>query len=123
MSAEENKKRIVVWFSCGAASAVAAKMTVEKYGDEYIIDIVNNPVDEEDEDNKRFLQDVSKWVGHPIVEAKNTEIGHTSAVKVWEDRRYMSGIKGAPCTVLLKKSARHEYECLVDIDYHVLGFT
>jgi PP-loop superfamily ATP-utilizing enzyme len=27
-------KRVLVWFSCGAASAVAAKLAVEKYGDQ-----------------------------------------------------------------------------------------
>ena len=26
------KETIAVWFSCGAASAVAAKKTIEKYG-------------------------------------------------------------------------------------------
>ena len=37
-------KTIVVWFSCGAASAVAAKLTVEKYGKHNNILIVNNPI-------------------------------------------------------------------------------
>ena len=38
---------IAVWFSCGAASAVAAKLNVEGYGDTHNILIVNNPVKEE----------------------------------------------------------------------------
>lgn len=117
------KKVIAVWFSCGAASAVAAKLTIEKYGKDYDVFIINNPVDEEDSDNIRFMTDVSKWIGYPIYQALNSEIGHTSAVKVWEDRKYMSGIKGAPCTVLLKKAARHQYELKNKIDFHVLGFT
>lgn len=37
---------IAVWFSCGAASAVAAKRAVELYGDQ--VRVVNNPVIEED---------------------------------------------------------------------------
>jgi hypothetical protein len=49
---------IVVWFSCGAASAVAAKKTIELYGETNIIRIVNNPIKEEHEDNQRFLKDV-----------------------------------------------------------------
>jgi len=44
-------KIIVVWFSCGAASAVAAKKTIEKYGSSNTIRIVNNPIKEEHEDN------------------------------------------------------------------------
>jgi hypothetical protein len=119
----EKRGLIVVWFSCGAASAVAAKMTIDKYGHEYEVRVVNNPVDEEDDDNKRFLVDVSKWLGVPIVTAKNEELGHTSANQVWEDRKYMSGIKGAPCTTLLKKVARYLYESANKIDFHVLGFT
>lgn len=116
-------KIIVVWFSCGAASAVAAKKTVEKYGKNNIILIVNNPIDEEDADNKRFLKDIEKWIGLPIILAKNTKIQTTSVIEIWNRRKYMSGIKGAPCTLLLKKEARYEFELNHNIDYHVLGFT
>jgi hypothetical protein len=38
------KETIAVWFSNGAASAVAAKMTVEKYGRIHNIIIVNTPI-------------------------------------------------------------------------------
>lgn len=48
------KPIIAVWFSCGAASAVAAKLTVEKYGETHKVLIVNNPVKEEHEDNLNF---------------------------------------------------------------------
>jgi hypothetical protein len=117
------KTIIAVWFSCGAASAVAAKKTIEIYGRYHEIVIINNPVDEEDSDNKRFLLDVSKWLGRDIIEAKNDYLGTTSAVKVWDDRKYMAGIKGEPCTMLLKKAARQQYEATHNIDWHVLGFT
>ena len=40
-------KDIVVWFSCGATSAVAAKVTIEKYGKDNNVRIVNNPIKEE----------------------------------------------------------------------------
>ena len=40
-------KDIVVWFSCGAASAVAAKVTLDKYGQDNNVRIVNNPIKEE----------------------------------------------------------------------------
>lgn len=46
---------IAVWFSCGAASAVAAKRTIERYGSIATIRVVNNPVEEEDADNRRFF--------------------------------------------------------------------
>lgn len=42
-----NGQVIAVWFSCGAASAVVAKKTIEKYGDTNRIRIINNPIKDE----------------------------------------------------------------------------
>lgn len=114
---------IVVWFSCGAASAVAAKKTIEKYGHSHAIRIVNNPVLEEDEDNIRFRNDVEKWLGLPIETAINSKYPNCSAESVWVARKYMSGLRGAPCTVELKKEARYQWETINTPDWHVLGFT
>lgn len=116
-------RTIVVWFSCGAASAVAAKLTLEKYGGENRVLIVNNPVKDEDEDNVRFKDDVSKWLGSPIIEAVNPEFPNASICEVFDKRKYMSGVKGAPCTMLLKKEARYFFERTTEVDFHVLGFT
>lgn len=113
---------IVVWFSCGAASAVAAKLTLEKYPNE-IIRVVNNPIKEEHPDNMRFLKDVEKWIGREIEFALNPKFPKSSCVEVWEKRRYMSGVGGAPCTLELKKRARQEWEKDNNPDWHVLGFT
>jgi len=114
---------IVVWFSCGAASAVAAKKTIDKYGNDYNILIVNNPVKEEHPDNIRFKNDVSKWLQYPIIEATNKEFPNCSIVEVFEKRKYMGGLHGAPCTMLVKKEARYQFELKYNIDFHVLGFT
>jgi hypothetical protein len=123
MSDITKKQTIAVWFSCGAASAVAAKLTLDKYKDTHNVLIINNPVNEEHEDNWRFLLDVQKWLNHEIIFATSSEAGTTSAVDVWEKRKYMAGNKGAPCTMLLKKGARKEFEIKNKIDWHVLGFT
>lgn len=117
------KEMIVVWFSCGAASAVAAKLTLDQYGDTCNVRILNNPILEEDEDNSRFLKDVEKWLGVAIERVTNSKYPTCSAVDVWEKRQYMSGVAGAPCTLELKKVARHQFEMDNDIDWHVLGFT
>jgi len=114
---------IAVWFSCGAASAVAAKKTLERYGDICTVRIINNPVVEEDPDNLRFLKDVSNWLGQEIEIAKNESYPSCSAVDVWGDRRFMSGPAGAPCTMILKKQARHQWERDNKHDFIVLGFT
>lgn len=116
-------KHIAVWFSCGAASAVAAKLTLDHYGNDNKISIVNNPIEEEHEDNQRFLKDVEQWLGHEITFATRKKYPNQSCQDVWEDRRYMSGVAGAPCTMELKKRARQEWEEVHKPDYTVLGFT
>lgn len=116
-------KMIAVWFSCGAASAVAAYKTIEKYGSTHTIRIINNPVIEEDSDNIRFLKDVEKWLGVEVETARNPKFPDNSAVSVWDKRKFMSGVAGAPCTTELKKNARYLWEKENKPDYHVLGFT
>lgn len=113
---------IAVWFSCGAASAVAAKKTLELYPDEDVR-ILNNPIAEEHEDNRRFLKDVEQWLGVEIEIVRSKKYPRQSCVEVWEDRKYMSGVAGAPCTGELKKKARQEWEAENKPDWTVLGFT
>lgn len=117
------KQTIAVWFSCGAASAIAAAKTLELYSSTHIVRIINNPVIEEDPDNRRFLLDIQDWLNHPIETAINPDYTHCSAEKVWDKRRFMSGPLGAPCTIELKKRARQHWEATNHCDWHVLGFT
>jgi len=116
-------KDIVVWFSCGAASAIAAKLTLDKYGKDNNVRIVNNPIKEEHEDNLRFLKDVEKWIGKDIEFATNSKFPNASCKEVWDWKKFMSGPMGAPCTKFLKKNARQEWEKNNHCDYLVLGFT
>lgn len=115
--------RIAVWFSSGAASAVAAKKIVERYHNFAEVRIVNNPVKEEEEDNLRFLKDVEHWLGIEIESALNSKYPNASAVEVWDTRKFMSGPQGAPCTLELKKKARQQWEEIHKPHWHVLGFT
>jgi hypothetical protein len=105
-------KHIAVWFSCGAASAVAAKLTLSRYGKTNKVSIINNPIKEEHSDNQRFLVDVEKWLGQKIEVAVRSKYPDQSCEEVWADRRFMSGPLGAPCTQELKKKARQEWENL-----------
>lgn len=116
-------KKIVVWFSCGAASAVAAKLTLDVYGKNNEVIICNNPIQEEDSDNLRFLKDFEKFIGQEIISVRSKKYPSQSCVEVWDDRRYMSGVAGAPCTGELKKKARQQWEKENPHDYIVLGFT
>lgn len=114
--------RIAVWFSCGAASAVALKLTVDRYGVERVL-ALNTPIAEEHPDNRRFLADVAAWVGIPIQEVIHPDFPSSSCVEVWDKRSFMSSPYGAPCTLILKKQARQEWEKANPVDWHVLGFT
>lgn len=113
---------IAVWFSKGAASAVAAHLALVKYGRDNVR-IVNNPIIEEDSDNDRFMADVQRYLNHPIEVATNSKYPAGSAEEVWRKRRFMSGPRGAPCTTELKKGARYEWQKIHQPSHHVLGFT
>jgi hypothetical protein len=116
-------KEISVWFSCGAASAVAAKRTVEIYGDKNNVRVLNSPIKEEHEDNRRFLRDCQDWIGREIEEVVHPQHLHCSAEEIWKGRKYISGPAGAPCTMLLKREARQLWERHNVSDHLVLGFT
>lgn len=116
-------KTIAVWFSCGVASAVAAKLTIEKYGNTNKILIVNNPVVNEHYDNQRFLNDIEKWLNVKIIKAINSKFPSADIIDVFDKIKYISGVAGASCTKHLKKEARYQFEKENNIDYHVIGFT
>lgn len=118
----QKEQTISVWFSCGAASAVAAKKTIEKYSSTHNIRILNTPVAEEHHDNQRFLKDVEKWLGLPIERVTNPKYPESSCYEIW-DKGFMANRFGAVCTKVLKKEARQIWEKSNKSDYLVLGFT
>lgn len=111
-------KRTLVWFSCGAASAVAAKLAVEKYGAACQV-VYCDTLSTEHPDNKRFFDDVEKWLGVPIhvIRAAN----YASIDEVFQKHRYMSGVGGARCTTEMKKMPRLAYQ--EHDDSHIFGYT
>lgn len=112
-------ERIVVWFSCGAPSAVAAKLTIQDYGHERV-EVVNcDTKSSEHHDNLRFYRMVQEWLVHPIVEIRSEK--YSDVDEVFEKTGYMSGPKGARCTTELKKKPRLKYATPDDI--HVFGLT
>lgn len=113
-----NNPRIVCHFSCGAASAVATKLVLaEFYGQDVVI--VYAETGSEDPDNMRFLADCERWFGREIIRLRNPDYPDTWAV--WEKRKYIAGIAGAPCTSELKVSPQIAFQRPCDI--HVFGYT
>lgn len=90
-----NTKRVVNHFSCGAASAVAAKLSYTKWGATHEIVHVNAYVAEEHPDNRRFLADCEKWLEAQVIVLRDEKYG-ASTDEVWRRERYIKGQKGAP---------------------------
>ena len=109
--------RKLVWFSCGATSAVAWKIAVEEYGKENILPVYCD-VGSEHADNKRFLADCEKWVGQKVTILKHPNFKNID--EVFEDRRFLVGPKGAPCTMLLKREVREMFQNHDDL--HIFGY-
>lgn len=109
-------QRIVCWFSCGAASAVAAKVTLRE-SPEAVLAYCETGA--EHPDNERFLADCEQWFGKAVTRIRNPEFADTWAV--WEKRRYLSGFNGAPCTGELKLAPRLDFQ--LPSDTHVFGYT
>lgn len=95
--------RFVVQFSCGAASAITAKLVLAHWGGSEIL-IVNAFIKQEHEDNRRFLADCERWFAHPVQVVSGDKY-HASTYEVWERKRFMKGPHGAPCSEELKRRA------------------
>lgn len=111
-----NNNRIISWFSCGAASAVATKLMLEKYPAAQVVRIV---IDNEHEDNNRFANDCAEWFGRPILELRSTK--YKDCWDVWERERWLNGVGGAKCTTMLKKRVRQGFQRPYDIQ--AFGYT
>lgn len=104
--------RCLSWFSCGAASAIATKLVSEAVP-------VYCETNAEHEDNPRFFADCERWFDRPITVLRSEKYRDTW--HVWEDSRWLAGIKGAKCTVELKVIPRLAFQRPTDV--HVFGYT
>jgi hypothetical protein len=100
------------WFSCGAASAVAVKLTDAEP--------VYCDTGAEHQDNVRFMEDCRLWFGRSSIRILKSE-EYKDTWDVWERTRWLAGIDGARCTVELKVRPRLVYQEPGDI--HVFGYT
>ena len=108
--------RTVIWCSCGAASAVAAYMTLKSTPDAVLAYCDTGG---EHPDNMRFLKDVEKWLGKTVTILRNEKYkDHFDVIK---KNRYVNGPGGARCTVELKKVLRFDFQQADDIQ--IFGYT
>lgn len=112
--------RVVVWFSCGAASAVAAKMAMEDdYLTSEVVIVYCDTMRTEHPDNKRFFDECWTWFDRAITVIRSDKF--QTVDEVFMARHYMSGPRGAPCTVEMKKIPRFRFQQPDDIN--IFGFT
>ena len=109
--------RVVCWFSCGAASAYAAYLAKQKYGE---VSLVYCRVAEEHPDSMRFLAQYEEFVGQEVIVIGDADLNY-SVHEVIRKRGFIKNQYGAPCTMILKKWQRKEYQRPTDIQ--IFGYT
>lgn len=72
-----------------------------------------------DADSHRFIDDLEQWYGKAIIRLRNPDF--TNIDEVFERRKYLSGMNGAPCTGYMKFSPREMFE--LPSDRHYWGYT
>ena len=110
--------RIVCRFSCGAASAVATKLAIERFGDR--VTIVNAYLKAEHKDNRRFLVDCAEWYGKAIEVLQDTKY-NADPLEVWRRNRFIVNRSGAKCSKVLKRDVLEAHR--KPTDTIVLGYT
>lgn len=109
--------RVLVWFSCGAASAAAAKLAVDKYRNDGVEVLYCDTLKYESPDNPRFMRDVEQWLQSPIKILSSKE--YADIFDVFDKTGWLVGPKGARCTTELKKNVRNAYQDPADL--HIFG--
>lgn len=115
--------RVVSWFSCGAASAVATKRALEAewpHGATEFVIAYCDTGKRESPDNAVFMAECENWFGQEIVIVGNDEYDRDPDV-VFRKTRYLVGPGGARCTAELKKKVRWTFSKPDDVV--VIGFT
>jgi 3'-phosphoadenosine 5'-phosphosulfate sulfotransferase (PAPS reductase)/FAD synthetase len=111
-----NNKKKIAWFSCGATSAVACKLGLNKYPD---LEVCYIETGSHHPDNLRFLRDCERWFGKKITVLKSE---YKDIFDVFERTGFIHSAHYAPCTQKLKTLVRQKYEYENDIDTYIWGF-
>lgn len=110
--------KYIGWFSCGATSAVACKIAIDKGLD---VDLWYIETGAEHPDNHRFIMDCQKWFGKNIMQARSNKFSCPLDVA---KKELFNTPYGAPCTKYLKKEVRQKQimPAYQNDVIHILGF-
>jgi len=70
-------------------------------------------------DSHRFINDLEQWYGKEIIRLRSTR--YQTIDDVFEARKYLSGMNGAPCTGEMKFAPRMDFQ--LPSDLHCWGYT
>lgn len=110
---------IICWFSCGITSAVACKLSINKYGKDNVR-IFYIDISSAHKDNERFIKECEEWFGVKIERRRSKK--YKDQFEVIEKERYINGAYGARCTLELKKKVRIAIENEIEWDRQIFGF-
>lgn len=109
--------RTICWFSSGAASAVMTRLVLSENPAAIVVNC--DLGESEDKDNRRFEADCVRWFNAPITHISSEN--YLTIDEVFEDKKFLASIYGAPCTREMKRIPRLEFQREGDI--HLFGYT
>lgn len=107
--------RVLAWVD-GVNSAVMTKLALAE--NPSVIPVHCDLGDSVHEDSHRFIDDLEAWYGKPIIRIRSEE--YATIDEVFEKRRYLSGMNGAPCTRAMKIVPRMNFQ--LPSDTHLWGY-
>lgn len=111
-----NLNRNILWVD-GANSAVMAKFVLQEIPTALVAHC--DLGDSVHEDNHRFIDDLEQWYGVEILRLRSEKYANIDAV--FDDRKYLAGVNGAPCTGEMKFAPRQDFQ--LPSDTHYWGYT
>lgn len=97
--------KTISWFSAGVSSAVATKLMIDSVDTIFYIHIEDHHLD-----SLRFVAECEKWFGKKIITMQSPYMKVENALLGAGGKGYVNGPAGAPCTRLLKRRVRREWE-------------
>ena len=95
----------VSWFSAGVSSAVATRLAIDE-----IDEIIYTHIDDQHEDTLRFVRECEAWFGKPVKVLQSPHKTVEHVILTSGGKGFLNGPYGAPCTRILKRRIRQEWE-------------
>lgn len=104
--------RDIIWVD-GANSAVMGKFVLQQIPTAIVVHC--DLGDSVHEDNHRFIDDVEVWYDREIIRIRSDKFKNID--EVFDKRKYLAGVNGAPCTGEMKFAPRMDFQLPSDTHY------